>query len=323
MLGTVEFAYRALVGMHKNVKPMFGFNLAERCPVGCDCYWRKDLADRLNLPRPENTKELPLLGKKLEMSDEEVIDFFRYKKAEGFVMVLIIGGEPYVRPELLCKLGGIIPWTGVVTSGTTPLMRMEKTFHYISIDGKDAETHDKVRKSSGLFERIVKNVRRVRFGYVRFPLAIHTVLNKMNFMQMEEITKFWVESGMADWVIFSGHTPILGANDDHLHLSADDSKRLVDELHTLKSKYPKYINMTHGMIDLLSPDRMSTQTPETCPTAKFTDAFYANGEKIDRCIFGKNGDCSRCGCIVTIGFEPLKRKIPDLESLRVAWRLRP
>ncbi len=322
MFKTLQFAFKAVVGNLQGVKPMFGFNVSERCPIGCDCYWRRQLAERLNLSSAQETKALPILGRKLEMSDDQVVQFFKQKEKEGSLMVLIIGGEPYVRPELLAKLGGIIPWTGVVTSGTSPLIKMERTYHLISIDGKDAETHDRIRQSRGLFDRIVSNVKRARTTHQKFPLAIHTVLNRENFLQTEEIVRFWKDNGLADWIVFSGHTPIAGAGDEHLHLCDSDSYEAVHELHRLKDKYPGFVNMTHQMISTLQPHRMMFQNPENCPTAQFTDAYYANGQKIERCIFGPDGDCSRCGCIVTIGFEPLKG-VPTFDDLRVAWRLRP
>lgn len=322
MLGTLEFAFKAVAGNLRGVKPMFGFNLSERCPIGCDCYWRRQLAARLNLSSASETKTLPILGKKLEMSDDQVVHFFEQKRRGGSLMVLIIGGEPYVRPELLKRLGGIIPWTGVVTSGTSPLIKMEKTYHFISIDGKDAETHDRVRQSKGLFDRIFSNVKRARTTYKKFPLAIHTVLNRENFHQTEDIVTFWKNNGLADWIVFSGHTPIAGAGDEHLHMSESDGHEAVRDLHRLKGKYPSFINMTHSMIETLQPHRMWSQNADNCPTAQFTDAYYANGQKIERCIFGPDGDCSRCGCIVTIGFEPLKG-VPTFDDLRVAWRLRP
>ena len=63
----------------------FSFNLADRCPINCQCYW-KAMA---------RVKELP---------DEEVIRFFEVRRDEGYLLATILGGEPYVRPELLKKV---------------------------------------------------------------------------------------------------------------------------------------------------------------------------------------------------------------------------
>ncbi len=88
----------------------FSFNVADRCPIGCDCYWRAQA--RVN-----------------ELSDDEVVEFFYQMKKRGYLLVTLVGGEPYVRPELLEKITPIIPANWLVTSGTTPLRMFPKTTH--------------------------------------------------------------------------------------------------------------------------------------------------------------------------------------------------
>ena len=80
----------------------FSFNISDRCPIGCQCYWRAQ-------------------ARVQELNDDAVIDFFEKKRSEGYVFATIVGGEPYVRPDLLSKVAGIIPLNWVVTSATTPL----------------------------------------------------------------------------------------------------------------------------------------------------------------------------------------------------------
>src|SRR5262245_39306836 len=86
---------------------VFGINVANMCQIGCDCYWRVG---------GEEAK-----GKEIQMTEAQMVVFFHEMKARGFVGVFMIGGEPYTRPALLEQLGGIIPVSLVVTSGTTPL----------------------------------------------------------------------------------------------------------------------------------------------------------------------------------------------------------
>jgi len=65
-----------------------------------------------------------------------------------------------------------------VTSGTTPLRWFPRTTHMISIDGKDAATHNTVRQSAGLFERIETHLSRARAQWRgEFPAFAHCVLN--------------------------------------------------------------------------------------------------------------------------------------------------
>src|ERR1043166_1651497 len=114
----VKGAYRRAI---RGLPYAFSFNLADRCPVGCDCYWRAQ-------------------ARVAELTDEQVIAFFRRKRHDGYVHANIVGGEPYVRPELLSKVAGIIPFNWVITSATTPLRRLRSTTHIVSVDGASSDT---------------------------------------------------------------------------------------------------------------------------------------------------------------------------------------
>ena len=90
-----KIAQRTLTGGRPYV---FSFNIADRCPIGCNCYWRA----QARVP---------------ELSDEKVVEFFQWKRDDGFVLANIVGGEPYVRPKLLEEVAGILPFNWLVTSG--------------------------------------------------------------------------------------------------------------------------------------------------------------------------------------------------------------
>ncbi len=188
----------------------FSFNIADRCPIGCQCYWRAQ-------------EQIP------ELTDEGVVAFFEKKRHEGYVFATLVGGEPYVRPELLTKVAGIIPLNWVVTSGTTPLRSLKNTTHIVSIDGASAETHDHVRRSKVLYGRILMNLGKARAtGY--FPTVLHTTLNAMNYREIGEILETWSTNGLADGVNISTLTPIRGAGDDGYRLSREQRIWIVNDL---------------------------------------------------------------------------------------------
>ena len=255
----------------------FGINVSDRCPIGCDCYWRASA--RVD-----------------EMKEEEMIDFMLEKRNAGYVVCFLIGGEPYVRPKLLQKIAGIIPVNILVTSGTTPLLSLPKTLHFISVDGKDTETHDKVRQSKGLFQRIIRNLENARKE--KFPAYIHTVLNSLNYTEIGDILKFWERNGLVDGLIVSTITPVIGQS-SKLDLTIEQRERVVEDLLGLKDKYPRFLRNTRRMIQLLHPDHTKDMTPAKCQNAEYFPAFDASGKKIPKCIFGPKADCSSCGCIVT------------------------
>lgn len=263
----------------ENPPYVFSFNIADRCPIGCNCYWRAQ-------------------ARVTELEDDEVVEFFQRKRDSGYVLANIVGGEPYVRPGLLEKVAGIVPFNWLITSGTTPLRRLRRTTHVISIDGASAETHNRVRRSKGLYERILKNLGRARSTW-EFPAFVHTTLNAWNYREIGDICRNWKDNGLVDGILVSTLTPIKGANDDGLRLSRDQRTWIVDELLRLKDEYGHFMLQTSGMLRLLHPDHTSTVTPETCSVARFVESYDAAGKRIPQCILSDKADCSECGCVVS------------------------
>ena len=280
----------------------FSFDVADRCPIGCDCYW----AAQNRVPE-------------LELS--RVVQFFRDRRSEGMVHVTLVGGEPYVRPDVLAAVTPIMPVNWLVTSGTAPLLRFPNTTHFISIDGADAATHTAVRRSKRLFERILRNLERARSTWDSFPAYIHSVLNAENFSQANDIVEFWRANGLADGVMFSTHTPIEGGNDEHLRLTRQQRIQLVDDLLQCRRVHGRFVLNTTYMLGALHPDRTDAYTPETCSFATFVDSFRADGSRKNPCIFGEGADCTNCGCAVTTLMEALV-DAHNFETMRMLGRLR-
>ncbi len=256
----------------------FSFNVSDRCPVGCDCYWRRQ-------PRVK------------EMSDKDVFAFFLRMRRQGYLHVSMVGGEPYVRPNLLKKLAGAIPWSWLVISGTTPLLTgLPNTTHVVSIDGGDSATHDNVRRMQGLYDRILKNVGRARSsGY--FPVIIHSTLNAVNYRQVGKIMQTWSNNGLADGIMVSTMTPIRGAKDHDYLLSREQRVWIVDELLGLKKQCGDFLVVSSEQIKRLHPDHTIKMTPSVCGMSTLVDSFDAAGNRINQCILSEKADCKQCGCI--------------------------
>ena len=267
------------VARSDNTPYVFSFNIADRCPIGCNCYWRAQ-------------------ARVTELEDHEVVEFFERKREAGYVLANLVGGEPYVRPNLLEEVAGIIPFNWLITSGTTPLRRLKRTTHIISIDGASAETHNRVRRSKGLYERILKNLGRAREGG-DFLAFIHTTLNAWNYREIADICRNWKENGLADGIFVSTMTPIKGAGDDGLRLSREQRVWIVDELLRLKAEYGRFMPQTVGMLRLLHPDHTATLSPEKCPVSRFVESYDASGKRIPQCILSDKADCTECGCVIS------------------------
>ena len=113
------------------------------------------------------------------------------------VFIIKGGGEPLLRRSLLLELAPLIKRAGaygnIVTNGThldEPLRRMFAACGWddisISLDGPDAETHDRIRAKKGTFDRVMRhvdalNALKTALGAERPKLTFHCVLTKLNY----------------------------------------------------------------------------------------------------------------------------------------------
>lgn len=281
----------------------FSFDLADRCPIGCHCYWRAQ--QRVH-----------------ELSDDEVVAFFQRKCSEGYVLANIVGGEPYVRPELLTRVAGIIPFNWLITSGATPLRRLRGTTHIISVDGSNADTHDHVRGGKGLYARIIRNLERARADG-GFHAFIHITLNALNYKEIGEICSTWKCNGLADGILVSTLTPIRDGGDDHLRLLREQRVWIVEELLRLKGEYGGFLLQTEEMIRRLHPNHTARLHPGICDTAKLIESYDAAGNRISKCILSEKADCRECGCVVTTMSDSTRPSQLGgmLETMKISMRL--
>lgn len=317
----IPLAARFYQRIRNNQKVGASINITGRCPIGCSCYWREQRARDYDIPVTD-IRALNLAGKKVEMSDDKLLSLLHRLREQGYLLVKLVGGEPYVRRDLLPRLTGILPWTWLATSGTTPLVRLTRTTQFISIDGADSKTHDEVRQSPGLFERIIKNLRTAKEEAIPH-LHIHMVLNLLNYSQAERVIEnFCLRERLVGSVTFSLHTSTSGEEGKHLQLPQEQWQYSVNTLRQIQRQYPKLVSMSPAMIDRLEWNHVTQQTPATCPTATFVDSIAEDGSLIPQCIFGPNANCSQCGCVITGLLGSLADSF-DLTSARIAARMIP
>lgn len=300
-LGVIRNAWpllNTLIRVYQKKPFAFSFNLTDRCPNNCNCYWRAQ----------SRTGEMP---------DDEVISFFKQMKTSGYRHATIIGGEPYVRPKLLPAVTSIMDANWIVTSGVLPLMNLPRTTHFISIDGQDAKTHDRVRRNHGLFRRVFKNIQQFRKAS-NAPVYLHSVLNQINYQQIRGILSFWIRGKMVNGVIMSTITPIYGIRSE-LWLTTNQKKWIVAELLEAKKEFGDFLCMTNSMIAHLHPDNTAKLTPEKCGTAIYSPSFDAKGNKMAQCVLSDKAKCSECGCVITAMMNAF---FPRLELKELAFLLK-
>ena len=120
------------------------------------------------------------------------------------------------------------------------------------------------------------------------------MLNAPNYRGISDILETWSTNGLADGLLVSTLTPVEGANDEQLRLSARERIWIVNELLRLKPRFGSFLAMPEGQIRRLHPQHTATLTPERCETAQLVESYDAAGGRIKQCILSKKANCQNC-----------------------------
>jgi MoaA/NifB/PqqE/SkfB family radical SAM enzyme len=213
----------------------------------------------------------------------------------------IVGGEPLVRfrelNTLLPKLSKMGVAVQLVTSAVREIPKewneIDNLYLVVSIDGLQPE-HDERRKPA-TYERILRNIKGQR-------ITVHCTVTAQMTMQeryLEEFLSFWSAKREVKKVWFSLFTPQVGATDEEI-LDPPTRKRVIDELESLKSKFPK-LDLPKEVIEGY---RKPPASPDDCLFSRTTLNLTANlKDKVVPCQFGGTPDCSQCGCMASAGLS--------------------
>lgn len=173
--------------------------------------------------------------KELSLAEKlEVVD----KLADGGVKSLsLLGGEPLTRSQDIYPVINRASFKGIQTSLVTngvllddrrlDLLASAGLAHLvISIDGPTATSNDVIR-GVGTFDRVTKNVKnattRVKRERIPLHINVNTVLNKNNFIEIENMVDLCLHLEVDEWTLLS--LGYVGYAEDHL----DDLSLTVEE----------------------------------------------------------------------------------------------
>jgi sulfatase maturation enzyme AslB (radical SAM superfamily) len=230
----------------------------------------------------------------------------------------IVGGDPLVRyRELEILLPKLVTKTHVqiVTSAFRPLpstwASLPNLQLVVSIDGLQAE-HD-VRRKPATYDRILRNIEGQH-------IAVHCTITSAMVKRsgyIPEFVDFWSSNPAVEKIWMSIFTPQRGAADMEC-LTSDERKRVVEILRQISLEENK-LDMPGGMIDeFLSPP----SSPERCIFARTTRTLSADFKtRVEPCQFGGDPDCSRCGCIASMGLAAVghRRVIGSITAGDIFW----
>jgi MoaA/NifB/PqqE/SkfB family radical SAM enzyme len=216
----------------------------------------------------------------------------------GIRDVLIVGGEPALRLDVLMLADKIFPLVYVITNGT---IRIPEEFNhrlFVSIDGSP-KTNDFIR-GEGAFSRAMKNYS----GDNRVILNMTITAN--NYTELEEVVRTAEENGFEGVVC----NICAGGVDFGSSMTVQRKERalIIAEMKRVKAAYPKRFLMTKKMIEWYEhPDHR-----RECVWGDEALHFDVSWKK--RRCFANNADCSNCGCLAGAMQTPLKM-VKDFKAL--------
>ncbi len=240
---------------------MMETDITDRCNLNCaGCYHQHEEHD----PEP---------------GVEQWSEFFEQRYREGIRMVLLVGGEPAMRPEVIRRACRRFPIVDVITNGSLPLEGMPGLRIYLSIDG-DEETHDRLR-GKGSYRKALNN-----FGGDP-RVIINTTLSDENFHCLESLLILSKKEGFRG-VSCNIMTPLADQVQQGMPLMKR-REEMIAHLKTLKKKYPGTLLLNQRMIRWYEyPDHR-----QRCYWRQNVQHFDSHFRP--RYCFAKL-DCSLCGC---------------------------
>jgi Fe-coproporphyrin III synthase len=248
-----------------------------------------DITDRCNL----RCSHCYHFAEKRGVSKEEVsLEIWKMRFSElyskGIRMVMLMGGEPMLRSDVVMLANEMFPFVEMITNGTVPLPDKLSYRHriFVSIDGKK-ETNDLVR-GAGVFAKVLENIKEDK------RVVLNMTLMESNYQELGYICELALKLKVSG-VVCNIFTAVKGVNES---IGTETRKKITDELKHLKKKYPATLLFTNSAIKWFE-------------TADHQDACYWRDGVMhfdtdfkERACFA-DADCSNCGCFAGAMGSPL------------------
>ena len=177
----VSMGPAVLQSIVRDISLYVNYDLTWQCNLKCKhCYFFSSTAE--------------LKNKRKELSNEEWIKVFRYHRNLGIKTVILTGGEPTLRMDVIKEAVKIFPSVQVVSNGVIKLPRFngyKQPKYWVSIDGTK-ETHDKIR-GARIFDKVIQNIRESK------PVVSSTIMT-LNYKEIEDIVKIAHNNGASGLV---------------------------------------------------------------------------------------------------------------------------
>lgn len=219
----------------------------------------------------------------------------------GVRFILLVGGEPALRNDVLMLADKIFPFIYVITNGTIKIPRNFNHLLFVSLDGME-EINDSIR-GKGVFSKVINNYS----GDKR--VAINMTITTNNYKDLEDVVNVAKENGFRGVVcnICASGTDV----EVPLCIKKNERKMIIEELKRVKTLYPKDFLLSKQMIKWYeNPDHRGS-----CHWGDEVLHFDVSWNR--RRCFGNNADCSNCGCLAGSMQNPLKLLLRPREMMKL------
>jgi sulfatase maturation enzyme AslB (radical SAM superfamily) len=239
--------------------------ITDKCNLSCpDCYYKKQLR------KEDNNSQ--------EAWRKRFLDYYR----TGIRHVMLIGGEPAMRLDVLELASKIFPFVTVITNGTIKIPENIKCRINLSLDGR-REIHDKIR-GDGAYEKALANYSQDRRA------VVYLTLGKSNYAGPNELREFINEIKREFSGLFVNYYfPQIGDAESYNHiLSSEELLEIRRVLLGEKQKDRFILNTRRNIIDQTEADANKIK----CRLPELISIYSSQNEKYSK-IYPKT-DCRHC-----------------------------
>ena len=187
-----------------------------------------------------------------ELSTEEALHLVDDLSRWGIGLLIIDGGEPLCREDLLdivkyASSKGIRTTIGsnatLIDEGMAKKLREVGVMAVaISVDGADAVTHDSFRGVDGAFEKTLEGIEACRNAGL--PFQLNMVIRKDNFSQLEDMLRLALDIGANAAEVFDLVAAGRAKHEcQELVLSLEERKQAMEQLAQAQEDYPIVIRV--------------------------------------------------------------------------------
>lgn len=227
-----------------------------------------------------------------EVIKEEMKSFHR----EGIRILFFCGGETLLWEDRGKNIRDLIREAkemgfyivNVVTNGTINLNLPETDVIFLSIDGTK-KTHDDIRGET--FDKILENINMAADSNI----CVYMAINKLNYQEVEAVTKLVEEHPSINSISFNFHTPYKGTED--LSLNQEEKIETVESIKKMIKAGKPIFNLYSGL-DAYIKNKWKRPCYQ-CVVSE-NNKRYTCG----RCVEA-DGLCQECGYLFAVEFSLL------------------